>query len=208
MSWTLFWLGWSSLMAVGIMTLVWRENPYYRLVEHIIIGAGCAHGLMYGLLAVKTTALDSIMAGRALLVIPLFLAILTFGRLTPWGWVSRYPTALLTAIGIGILVGGALEAQIVGQVRSIGEEMIAAKAPFTIASALFAGIATLCAIMYFIYTREHTGVYGGLARFGRIIMMCGLGVSWGMEFGWFITALGTWTENVVNFIRALLGIPY
>lgn len=208
MSWQLFWLGWSSFVVIGIITLVWRENPYYRLIEHIIIGAGCAHSLMYGLLAVKTSGLDAIMAGRVLLVIPLFLAILTFGRMTPWGWIARYPTALLTAIGIGILVGGALEAQIVGQIRSIGEEMIAAKTPFTVASALFAGISTLCALMYFIYTREHRGVYGGLARFGRIIMMAGLGVSWGMEFGWFITALGTWTENIVNFIRALLGIPY
>lgn len=208
MSWTLFWLGWSSFVALGIMTLVWRENPYYRLVEHIIIGGGCAHALMYGLLAVKTTAIDAIAAGRVLLILPLVLAVLMFGRLTPWGWISRYPTALLTAIGIGILVGGALEAQIVGQVRAIGEEIYAAKDPFVIASSLLAGIASICAIIYFTYTREHRGVWGGLARFGRIIMMAGLGISWGMEFGWFITALGTWTENVVNFIRALLGIPY
>ena len=208
MSWTLFWLGWSSFVAVGIMTLVWRENPYYRLIEHIIIGAGCAHSLMYGLLAVKTTGLDAIAAGRLQLIIPLFLAILTFGRMTPWGWIARYPTALLTAIGIGILVGGALEGQIVGQIRAIGVEVFTAKDPYTTASTVFAGISTLCAIMYFIYTREHRGVYGGLARYGRIIMMAGLGISWGMEFGWFITALGTWTENVVNFIRALMGIPY
>ena len=205
---TIFWLGWSSLIAVGIMTLVWRENPYYRLVEHLIIGAGCAHMLMYGLLAVKTTGVDAMLAGRTLLIIPLILAILTFGRLTPWGWISRYPVALLTAIGIGILIGGALEGQIVGQVRSIGDAIYTAKDPFTTASATLAGIASIAAIIYFIYTKEHKGVLGGFARFGRIILMAGLGISWGMEFGWFITALGTWTENVVNFIRALMGIPY
>jgi len=205
---TIFWLGWSSLIAVGIMTLVWRENPYYRLVEHLIIGAGCAHMLMYGLLAVSTTGITPILAGRTLLIIPLILAILTFGRLTPWGWISRYPVALLTAIGIGILIGGALEGQIVGQVRSIGDAIYTAKDPFTTASATLAGIASIAAIIYFIYTKEHKGVLGGFARFGRIILMAGLGISWGMEFGWFITALGTWTENVVNFIRALMGIPY
>jgi len=204
---TIFWLGWSSLIAVGIMTLVWRENPYYRLVEHLIIGAGCAHMLMYGLLAVSTTGITPILAGRTLLIIPLILAILTFGRLTPWGWISRYPVALLTAIGIGILIGGALEGQIVGQVRSIGDAIYTAKDPFTTASATLAGIASIAAIIYFIYTKEHKGVLGGFARFGRIILMAGLGISWGMEFGWFITALGTWTENVVNFIRALMGIP-
>ncbi|MGQ9680489.1 MAG: hypothetical protein ACUVV4_06970 [Candidatus Bathyarchaeia archaeon] len=208
MSWEIFWLGWSSLMAVGIMTLVWRENPYYRLVEHIIIGAGCAHGLMYGIEAVRTTGINAILAGRILLIIPLFLAILTFGRLTPWGWISRYPVALLTAIGIGILVGGALEGQIVGQVRSIGEAIYAAKDTSTLVSATFAGIASLSAIIYFVYTKEHKGMLGGFARFGRIIMMAGLGISWGMEFGWFITALGTWVENVVKFIKALMGIPY
>ncbi|MBS7630704.1 hypothetical protein KEJ47_03885 [Candidatus Bathyarchaeota archaeon] len=207
MSWELFWLGWSSFIAIGIMTLVWRENPYYRLIEHIIIGAGCAHALMYGLLAVQTTGITPILSGRILLIIPLILAILTLGRLTPWGWVSRYPVALLTAIGIGILIGGALEGQIVGQVRSIGETILAAKDPYTTVSAVFAGIASLCAILYFIYTKEHKGVLGGFARFGRIILMAGLGISWGMEFGWFITALGTWTENVVNFIKALLGVP-
>lgn len=205
---TIFWLGWSSLIAVGIMTLVWRENPYYRLVEHLIIGAGCAHMLMYGLLAVSTTGITPILAGRTLLIIPLILAILTFGRLTPWGWISRYPVALLTAIGIGILIGGALEGQIVGQVRSIGDAIYTAKDPFTTASTTLAGIASIAAIIYFIYTKEHKGVLGGFARFGRIILMAGLGISWGMEFGWFITALGTWTENVVNFIRALMGIPY
>jgi len=204
---TIFWLGWSSLIAVGIMTLVWRENPYYRLVEHLIIGAGCAHMLMYGLLAVSTTGITPILAGRTLLIIPLILAILTFGRLTPWGWISRYPVALLTAIGIGILIGGALEGQIVGQVRSIGDAIYTAKDPFTTASATLAGIASIAAIIYFIYTKEHKGVLGGFARFGRIILMAGLGISWGMEFGWFITALGTWTENVVNFIKALMGIP-
>ena len=204
---TIFWLGLSSFIAVGIMTLVWRENPYYRLVEHIIIGAGCAHYLMYGLRAVQTTGINPILAGRILLIIPLFLAILTFGRLTPWGWIARYPVALLTAIGIGILVGGALEGQVVGQVRSIGATIFAAKDQLAIVSTTFAGIASISAIIYFIYTKEHKGVLGGFARFGRIILMAGLGISWGMEFGWFITALGTWTENVVNFIRALLGIP-
>jgi len=203
-----FWMGWSSLMAIGIMTLVLRDNPYYKVVEHILIGAGCAHMLMYGLRAVYTGGITPILAGRVLLLVPLILAFFMFGRMTPWAWTSRYPTSLLTAIGIGILVGGALEGQIVAQLRSIGEVIYAAKDPFVLASTTLAGIVSICGIIYFIYTREHKGVFGGFARTGRILMMCGLGISWGMEFGWFVTALGTWTENIVKFVKALVGLPY
>jgi len=205
---TIFWLGIASFVVIGTMTLIWKVNPYFRVIEQIIIGGGTAHLVMYGLDSVNKGAISPIAVGRWLLIVPLFLGILMLGRVTPWKWTARYPTAILIGTGIGIMVAGIMEAQVIGLIRGIGAGIIgssAGTAPWFLS--IFTAVSTVTAITYFFYTKEHKGMLGKSTRYGRIVLMAGFGVSWGAEVGWFITAFATNVEYIVKFIKGLLGMP-
>jgi len=204
----LFWLGVAAFQVVGIMTLIWKANPYFRVIEQILIGAGTAHMMMYGLEAVRTGAINPILTGRLLLVVPLLLGVLMLSRVTPAKWLARYPTAVLIGIGIGIMLAGIMEAQVIGLIRKIGENMLGYTiGTFDWFSAFLTAIMTVASLTYFIYTREHKGALGGAARLGRIVLMGGFGVSWGAEVGWFITSFATHVGNIVKLIQGLAGQP-
>lgn len=203
-----FWLGWASLIVIGIISLVWKENPYLKLVEHIAIGGGVAHMLMYAVLALKTTAIDPIQTGKVLLLVPLVIGFFQLGRVTKWKWTARYPTAILVGVGIGLMLAATIEGQIIAQVRDIGESIFGAKNAFEFVSYTLAAIGTLTGFTYFIFTREHKGILGTSARIGRIVLMAGFGIGWGAEVGWFLTSLSVQTETILKFIKALMGIPY
>lgn len=204
----IFWMGWASLIVIGIITLVWKENPYFKFVEHIAIGGSVAHLLMYGVLALKTTAIDPIQAGKILLIVPLVIGFLIFGRITEWKWTARYPTAILVGVGIGIMLAATIEGQVIAQVRNIGESIFNSKNAFEFVSYSLAAIGTLTGFTYFIFIREHRGALGISARIGRTVLMAGFGVGWGCEVGWFLTSLAAQTETILKFIKALMGMPY
>ena len=46
-------------------------------------------------------------------------------------------------------------------------------------SQLLVFIGTLCALIYFFFSKAHTGVFGGMAKFGIWILMIGFGASFG-----------------------------
>ena len=46
-------------------------------------------------------------------------------------------------------------------------------------SQLIVFVGALCALIYFFFSKEHTGVIGGMAKFGIWILMIGFGASFG-----------------------------
>jgi hypothetical protein len=204
----LFWLAVAAFQVIGCMTLVWKVNPYFRIIEQILIGSGTAHMMMYGLEAVRTGAIDKITKGSFTLAIPLLLGVILLSRVTPAKWLARYPTSILIGIGIGIGLIGIMEAQVLSQIRKIGDNMLGLPiGSIDWISALLAAIGSVTSLAYFIYTREHKGGLGVVSRIGRIVLMGGFGVGWGSEAGWFITSMATHIENIVRLIRGLAGGP-
>jgi len=202
------WLGITTFFTLGIFSMLWKRNPWYHLIEHIAIGGGSAHLLIFAFVALQRTAIDQIQHGKLILIIPMIVGLLQLSRLSKQhGWLARYPMSILIGVGIGMMLAATVQGQLIAQIAGIGDSIINAKTPIQFWSFVIAGLGTLAGFTYFIFTREHEGILGYSARIGRIVLMAGFGVGWGCEVGWFLSSLVTRTEVVLNFIYAILGIP-
>ena len=203
----IFWLGVTTFFTLGIFSMLWKRNPWYHLIEHIAIGAGCAHLLIFAVVALQRTAINQIINGKLLLIIPMLVGLLQLSRLTKQhGWLARYPIAIMIGVGIGMMLAATVQGQLIAQIADIGDSIIRAENPLQFWSFVLAGIGTLAGFTYFVFTKEHTGILGASARVGRIVLMAGFGVGWGCEVGWFLSSLATRTEVVLQFVYAIFGI--
>lgn len=196
-----------TIVTLGVMSVLWKENALFHMTANIIIGSGTAHFLLWAIEALKSTAITPISLGNYLLIIPLLIGVLQLGRLSKnYGWVSRYPVGILIGAGIGIGLAAVIRVQLINLIRSVGTNIFTATTPLSFWSYLFAGIGSICGLTYFIFTREHTGPMKYTARIGRIVLMAGFGIGWGSEVGWFLSSISTRITEVVRFILSLFGV--
>lgn len=156
-----------------IWSLLYRENPAYRLVQHIFIGAQFGFSLYMGLKVLYDKTLIPLMTtGDIYLLTVTILGILIWCRLIPsLEWLSRLSFGLLAGIGMSIGIRGALYAQIIKQTE-IGSFFISGD-PLTSINNIITGVFAFSAIVFFIYTRKQKGVQGVISRIGRIgLMLC------------------------------------
>jgi len=68
------WIG--ALTALGIYSVLIKDNPFYRIVEHIFVGASAGIAVVVGINTFKNTAWAPMVGGDALLIIPMLAGIL------------------------------------------------------------------------------------------------------------------------------------
>jgi hypothetical protein len=162
--------------------VLYKENPLYRIAEHIFIGAAAGYAIVLGLSSVYTKAIVPMSVGNFTYIIPLILGLLIFGVLSKRHyWIGRYPIALLVGAGTGLSIRAMPKANIIAQIAptlSIVSEDIS----ITISNIIL-WIAVFSAIIYFIFTIQYKGTYGktfeNIGKIGRYLMFAAFGTSYG-----------------------------
>ena len=172
------WVG--GVLTVAIYSyMLYKENPLYRLAEHIYIGIAFA---ITGVVAVQNTnriAITPLLGGEIIFIIPILLGLGMYTVFVDqYRWISRYSIATLVGVMLAVVTSGILVPNIINQVTST-------IAPPTDTGMMawvnffYIGIGTICSVSYFLFTREHVGVLGPVSRIGRLVLMVGLGVMFG-----------------------------
>ena len=112
------WL--AALGTLAMMSLLIKENSYYRFFEHLFIGMSAGHATVLGINSVKSLAIKPLLdSGRIILIVPVLLGCALYARY--WkkiSWVSKIPLALLTGVGAGLGIKGAVQAQFLDQIKA------------------------------------------------------------------------------------------
>jgi hypothetical protein len=98
-----------TILIVGMLSFLWKTNPYYTVTEQMMIGGRTAVFflvMLEGILAV----FGDIAAGMVWRIIPMVMGALFFVGLTRIRWAGRYPNAIITGGGLGVLFGLSLRA--------------------------------------------------------------------------------------------------
>ncbi len=171
-----------ALLIIAWLSQLYKHNPFYRFVEYTFVGVAVGHGAVLAYKnVVSTVYVPMTTRGEFLLLIPLILGLLIWTRIIPkYGWISRWPMAVIVATGTAIAVRGAVKTQIYDQIIGtlqlgiVQRDMMANLNNFIIIVTVF------CTISYFIYFKEHRGALGVAAKIGRITMMATFGntVAW------------------------------
>lgn len=172
------WSQWLLMIMVYSYPL-YRENKGYRFAEFTYVSVAMAITLVVAIMNVIRIAVQPLMGGEAIYIIPIILGFAMFSLLiADYRWVSRYPIAILVGAGFGLGMRGVLIPNMLSQVISTIRPP-AGNAPIDWFSFVYIAIGTISAITYFLLTYEHSGVMLYPTRLGRWFIMIGLGAYFG-----------------------------
>ena len=163
----------AALGTLAVLSFVIKENPAYRVAEHLLIGASSAHAFVMGVVNVNRLAVKPLLDGKVALIIPIILGLLLLTRVSrKYMWLSLYPIAAIVGLGIGMTLRGAIFAQFISQIK-------ATMVPPTTINNIIIVIGTTAVLLFFYFTRERTGLFGNYVQAGRWIMMVAFGATFG-----------------------------
>ncbi len=179
------WIWIASLLSLAIFSFLYRDNPFYRLAEHIFVGAANGWAVTFYWHRVLWPYLfDPLSRGQLYYIIPLIIGMLYFTRFIPKvSWLVRFPIGIYMGYYVGVSIPANIQAYIIKQVQGTiltphNFQMWGAGSTGIVWSAvLFAGV--ICTLSYFYFSREHKGALGVTSRIGIVFVMMGFGAAFG-----------------------------
>ncbi len=198
-SWTLFGTLLAAFLTLAVFSFLVRDNPLYKLAEHIFIGVATGYVLAYSFWSVFVPNVwrqfQSLRLGTAapedrkwiwLLVIPVLLGLLFFARFVPkYAWLSRWSIAFLIGAYAGVNCTGYFQTDLINQASSTFHDFGRLHPGpnhgwvdiLTVNVPILVGV--LSTLTYFFFSKPHRGVVGVSARLGVFFLMVAFGASFG-----------------------------
>lgn len=165
----------SALLTLFIFSFLYKDNPFYKFAEHLLVGISVGYFLV---IAINTTVLPTLFLplfkeGNLLYIIPGILGFFMFLRFFPKiSWVSRISLALIIGAGAGVSIPAVIEAQIMAQMK-------ASMLKFTSFDGIVVMTALCTTLIYFFFSKKHTGWFGAPAKVGTWFLMVFFGATFG-----------------------------
>jgi hypothetical protein len=184
-------VGWTlvgGLVTLAIFSFLYRDNPLYKLAEHLAVGISVGFLIVnYYYTVFMPKVWDNVLhKGQFDYLIPFVLGVLLFTRFLPkWGWISRWSLAFLLGASSGVSIPATLESRVLKQIEGSMASLAVPVAgdPWgtvlqSLVSVFLIG-GTIACLVFFLFSVEHKGSVGKLAYFGRLCIMAGFGASFG-----------------------------
>jgi hypothetical protein len=204
---TLFGTWIAALLTLFIFSFLYKDNPFYKFAEYLFVGISAGFWIAYNyhnllkpnLLqplfgapgekgAFATILQEGRMDFRVLTVIAGLLGLTMLFRFFPKvAWVSRYGIAFSVGLGAGLMFIVYLQANCLAQIRGTIIPPLVFENGFDLGASLantLLIIGVVSALVYFYFSKEHTGAVGAVARLGIWFLM----VSFGAAFGYTVMA--------------------
>ena len=215
------WIG--AALTLMIFSFLWKDNFFYKFAEHLFVGVSAAYWMIVGL---WTTILPNLVArlwpglvkgvlpGAAqaepqyIFIVPLVFGLLLLTRLLPKVFVlSRMSMGLVIGYAAGTNLIRYLQSDMMSQVsKTIVPIVVVADGrlqPGPTFSNLVLFVGVICGLIYFFFSREHTGVLKPASRIGIWVLM----VTFGASFGYTVMArISLLTGRVQYLLGDWLGL--
>jgi len=196
-------LGIGTLLSIFAATYLFLGESYFFYVANsVYIGGMVSLGIFSLYKSLLSSAFTPIGQGRITLIIPVIIGLLSFARLTKARWLARFPVAILSGLGIGVMFGLVIRSQILNVITMTLNEVITGS-PDRISSILML-VGIMSVLTYFIYSARiskyvysPTGSLRHVMKFGRLCLMASFGYLSG-----YIAVISY--SNVADFIVVVL----
>ncbi len=172
-----------AFFTLALFSFLYKDNPVYKLAEHIFAGltAGYQVGLIWDTIIIQKLWDPMVYNGQWWLFMPGVLGLLMFARLVPkLSWLSRVSLAFVMGTTAGVFLFTQLHGLVLPQMKST---MLPLAGQDGFAAALLSivvVVGVISTLIYFYFSKEHTGVLGVTARVGIWFIM----ISFGAHFGY------------------------
>jgi hypothetical protein len=199
----------AAFLKLGIVSFLYKDNPWYKLSEAIFVGISAGYWFVvlfwdniYGKFWVGVFP-DEVFgsAGNDVtrepdywLLVGAVLGALMLMRLIPQiGWISRWPLAFIIGCTSGLYLINYFSSNMMRQVEATimplvghwvldpatSQNAFSAFSGADIFSNLVLVVGTFTGLVYFYFSKEHRGVFGGTAKIGIFFIMVTFGASFG-----------------------------
>ncbi len=176
------WVWMSALITIGIYSVLFKDNPAYRILESIFIGMAAGYLVVVNWFSFlrPTIVTDVLEKHNYLLVIPIILGALVYTRYSRnYAWLSRYSMSFMMGIGAGYVLTKDFKPLFLAQAKATMLPLwVDGKLSTSINNTLIV-LGVACSLMYFFFTVKRTGILGFGSRLGRLILMVAFGAAFG-----------------------------
>jgi len=171
-----------ALLTLAILSVLYKENPFYRFAEHLFVGTSVGYTVMtnwytYG----KPTIMKSIITeGKWTYVIPVVLGLLIYTRyIKNIAWLSRYCLSFIIGYGSAYVLRSDPRSLVLTQAIATFKPLwVAGDFLKTVSNwVLVLGVAGT--LTYFFFTTKRSGIVGAGATIGKWVMMVAFGSAFG-----------------------------
>jgi hypothetical protein len=175
----------AAFLTLSIFSFLYKDNPFYKFAEHLMVGVSAGYWM---LTLIYSTFVDKVILtiadGKWWYIIPTLLGVLMLTRFSSkLAWVSRYPLALVIGTATGVAIPLEMKAKIIEQLYGSIDLVTQMQAPDAtiglIINSLVILIGVVTALIYFFFSKAHTGATGFIAKIGIAVLMIGFGASFG-----------------------------
>jgi len=178
----------AGFLTLAIFSFLYKDNPVYKLAEHIYVGVSAGYWLIYvAFFDVYPMLIQGFQNETGLekwiLLVPGALGLIMLSRWFPrTAWLSRWPIAFTVGVGAGLGITANIQGYVMPQMQATllpvtGWNMVSINNVI-----LTVGVVTT--ILYFYFSKPHKGALGWAARVGIVFIM----VSFGASFGYTLMA--------------------
>ena len=171
-----------TFFTLALFSFLYKDNPVYRIAEHIFAGlsAGYYVGLYWDTVIIQQLW-DPMLSGRWWLFIPGIMGFLMFARFWPrYSWVSRISLAFVMGTISGVFIISQLHGLVLPQMMATMLPLVSGDGFGPLLLSLIVVLGVISTLVYFYFSKEHTGLLGYTAKVGIWFIM----VSFGAHFGY------------------------
>ena len=164
-----------AFFTLAIFSFLYKDNPLYQMSEQLLVGISLGYSLVlsYERVFIPFFWQPIILKQEFILIIPAIIGAFYLFRFSrKLSWLSRYPIAF-SMMGTGASVALAMHSSILVQMRQ-------AMIPIENFNLFLIFLGTITVLLYFFFSKAHTGVYGKFVSMGKWFMMVGFGASFGL----------------------------
>jgi hypothetical protein len=227
MDWQIVQLWVGAVLTLMIFSFLYKDNPFYKFAEHLFVGVSAAYWMVQGfwqqimpnlLAKLFPRAFEGVVEAAQgqpadyVYIIPLLLGLILLTRLVPpIAWLSRWSMAFIIGYTAGSNLTRYLVSDFIRQVeKTLALPLVATSADnwlqgimYSVSNLVIFGGVT-CGLIYFFFSKEHTGWFGRASRVGIWVLM----VAFGASFGYTVMArislligrleyLGHWIQSFI-----------
>ncbi|MEW6050024.1 MAG: hypothetical protein AB1644_03040 [Candidatus Zixiibacteriota bacterium] len=180
----------AAFLTLGIISFLYRDNVWYKICEAVFVGASAGYWFVtyfwdniYGKFWVGVFPGDPSRSPDYALLVGGALGLLMLMRLIPKiGWLSRWPLAFIVGATAGLNLIGYFASNVMVQVADTVRPLLGADGGaslYDVIGNVVVAVGTFTALIYFFFSKEHKGAFGGAAKVGIFVLMVTFGASFG-----------------------------
>ena len=197
------------LLTLSIFSYLYGDNPFYKAAEHVFVGVSAGY-------IFTITFWDTIwpnLFGRLFpsyvqagfkfditYIFPFILGVFMLCRLSKkYDWLSRISIAYIVGMMAGLKFYVFLNSNLLTQIKASTINLSGTY--FSIINEFIILIGVLSGLVYFFFSKEHTGIVGKVSKIGIYFLMIKFGASFGFAVMGRISLLIGRFEELIEFSK-------